>query len=65
VRIVDSAVTTAEALASLLTEGGITSREAHGVCQFLVTDGEERFARVGPVFLGRAIAAGALERVNL
>ena len=65
VRIVDSAVTTAGALASLLAEAGITSRETNGVCQFLVTDGEERFARVGPVFLGRAIAASAVERVNL
>lgn len=65
VRIVDSAVTTAEALASLLAEAGITSRETHGVCQFLVTDGEERFARVGPVFLGRAIGASEVERVNL
>jgi glutamate racemase len=65
VRIVDSAVTTAEALAALLAEGGIASRETSGVCRFLVTDGEERFARVGPTFLGRAITAAEVERVNL
>jgi glutamate racemase len=65
VRIVDSAVTTAEALAGLLVEARISSGETHGVCQYLVTDGEERFARVGPTFLGRGIAAAEVERVNL
>jgi hypothetical protein len=30
-----------------------------------VTDGEERFVRVGPVFLGRAIAPAEVERVDL
>jgi glutamate racemase len=65
VRIVDSAVTTAEALAALLEEGGIASGETSGVCQFLVTDGEERFARVGPTFFGRAISTAEVERVNL
>jgi glutamate racemase len=62
---VDSAVTTAEALAGLLAEQGLASGEVQGVCRFLVTDGEERFARVGPVFLGRAIAAREIERINL
>jgi len=65
VRIVDSAHTTAEVLADLLVDARLTSAEADGVCQFLVTDGEERFARVGPAFLGRAISAGEIERVNL
>jgi glutamate racemase len=65
VRIVDSAATTAEALAQLLQEGQLASDERQGVCQFLVTDGEERFARVGPVFLGRAISPSEIERVNL
>lgn len=65
VRIVDSAVTTAQALESLLQEGELASGEVNGVCQFLVTDGEERFARVGPVFLGRGISAAEVERVNL
>lgn len=65
VRIVDSAITTAEALAALLADSGIASGETNGICQFLVTDGEERFARVGPTFLGRSIAAAQVERVNL
>jgi glutamate racemase len=65
VRIVDSAVTTAEALAALLADNDLASAQSQGNCQFLVTDGEERFARVGPTFLGRPIGAGEIERVNL
>lgn len=65
VRIVDSAVTTASALAALIAERALSSGEATGLCRFLVTDGEERFARVGPVFLGRSISGAEVERVNL
>jgi len=65
VRIVDSALTTAAALAALLEEQALASSQLDGVCRFLVTDGEERFARVGPTFLGRAITADQIERVNL
>lgn len=65
VRIVDSARTTADALAALLAGSALASDEKNGVCQFLVTDGEERFARVGPIFLGRSIAPGQIERINL
>lgn len=65
VRIVDSAITTAEALAGMLAgrEPGVAA--AGGDCRFLVTDGEERFARVGPTFLGRAIPLQAIERIDL
>jgi glutamate racemase len=66
VRIVDSAVTTAEALAGLLASHGVAAKgEAAGAVRFLVTDGQERFVRVGPVFFGRAIAPGDVERVDL
>jgi glutamate racemase len=65
VQIVDSAITTAEALEGLLNASHLASGGADGVCQFLVTDGEERFARVGRTFLGRAIAPSEVERVNL
>ena len=65
VRIVDSARTTAEALAGLLEDAQLASGEVDGVCHFLVTDGEERFARVGPLFLGRGIAPAQVERINL
>jgi hypothetical protein len=33
--------------------------------RFLVTDGEERFVRIGPVFLERQIALQEVERVDL
>jgi len=66
IRIVDSAITTAEALARLLaTHGLAASPGVQPSCRFLVTDGEERFARVGPLFLGRSIAASEIERVDL
>jgi len=65
VAIVDSAVTTAQALAQLLAARGLASASLPAAAHFLVTDGEERFARVGPVFLGRAIAPSAIERVDL
>ena len=64
--IVDSAVTTAEALARLLSARNLANTSAgSGSTRFLVTDGEERFARVGPVFLGRGIAPEEVERIDL
>jgi glutamate racemase len=66
VRIVDSAVTTADALAPLLAARHLEAPPGGGgVARFLVTDGEERFMRVGPVFLGRDIAAAEVERIDL
>jgi glutamate racemase len=66
VRIVDSAVTTAEALAGLLSQSGLAADAAgQATHRFLVTDGEERFARVGPQFLGQPIATSQIERVDL
>lgn len=79
IRIVDSAMTTAGALAGLLGARGLDaparavaaaavdgSRAGNdAACRFLVTDGEERFARVGPLFLGQPIAPGRIERIDL
>jgi glutamate racemase len=66
VRIVDSAVTTAGALAQVLAMRAVVAPEgSSGWVHFLVTDGEERFARVGPVFLGRDIQPVDIERVDL
>jgi glutamate racemase len=66
IRIVDSAVTTAEALAGLLAARGLAAAlGTPASCRFLVTDGEERFARVGPQFLGQPIATDRIERVDL
>jgi glutamate racemase len=65
VRLVDSAATTATALAQLLVARELTSTGRGDGLQFLVTDGEERFARVGPTFLGTAIDVRCVERVDL
>ncbi len=66
VRIVDSAVTTAGVLAQVLAIRGVVAPAGStGRVHFLVTDGEERFARVGPVFLGRDIQPADIERVDL
>jgi glutamate racemase len=65
VQIVDSAATTANALAQLLQNRNLTHPAGSGATRFLVTDGEDRFARVGPVFFGRPIAPADIERVDL
>jgi glutamate racemase len=55
VTLVDSAITTAEAVAQLLADKGLArtvpSPEPH---VFLATDAPERFARIGEIFLGYA-----------
>ncbi len=63
--IVDSAETTAEAVAGALTARVIGNREGGGGTRFLATDLPERFARVGAIFLGRPIDASAVELVDL
>lgn len=66
VRIVDSAVTTAAALSLLLDARALVAGgDGEGGTHFLVTDGVERFARVGPLFLGRSIAPASVERTDL
>lgn len=65
VQIVDSARTTATVLAARLERENLLADEAQGVFRFLVTDGEERFARVGPTFLGCPIRGVDIERINL
>jgi glutamate racemase len=66
VTIVDSAGTTAEALAALLAGRGLqAAATATGGFSLLATDGAERFARVGSVFLGRAVAAADVELVDI
>jgi glutamate racemase len=54
VALVDSAATTADAVAKLLTRSGLASRSPSGLLTFLATDAPERFARVGEIFLGHA-----------
>ena len=62
VTIVDSAQTTAEAVATQLS--GRAPRERAGMLHVMATDGPERFARVSAVF-GIPVAAGDVELVDL
>jgi glutamate racemase len=64
--IVDSAATTAEALARTLEGAGLRrAARTNGSLRLLATDGAERFARVGGTFLGRPLAARDIEIVDL
>ena len=68
VALVDSARTTAEAVAALLAAQGLArsaDSPAPGPKRFLATDGPERFARVGSIFLGRPIRARDVELVDV
>ncbi len=67
VRLVDSAFTAAEAVASALERDGLAAdgTTQNGRSRFLATDSPERFARVGAIFLGRTIAPDDVELVDL
>lgn len=66
VRLVDSAQTTADAVAGELRERGLLIVGATpGRVNFMVTDSPERFVRVGPVFFGAPILPGAVETIDL
>ncbi|MBP6107019.1 MAG: hypothetical protein V9E93_10670 [Steroidobacteraceae bacterium] len=66
VAIVDSAATTAIALADVLAQRrALRHGQVAGTVTLLATDGPERFARVGAVFLGRPLAPTDVEIVDL
>ena len=65
VAIVDSAATTARLAAARLADLGLERRAGLAQFSFLATDGIERFARVGSGFLGRAIAPGDVDLIDL
>ncbi|HWJ05101.1 MAG TPA: glutamate racemase [Steroidobacteraceae bacterium] len=67
IAIVDSAATTASSLAEVLASRGLCRAPGpgHGRLTLLATDGAERFARVGAVFLGRPLAPADVEIVDL
>lgn len=67
VSIVDSAETTAEAVAEILDERKLAAPKAAvgSRVRFLATDAPERFARVGETFFGRPISATDIELVDL
>ena len=67
VALVDSAHTTALAVAGRLAAEGLArgADAAAGDTRFLATDGPERFARVGSIFLGRTLAVSDVELVDV
>jgi glutamate racemase len=66
VAIVDSAATTASVLVDVLEQHGLLRHDqAAGKITLLATDGPERFARVGAMFLGRPLAPADVEIVDL
>lgn len=66
VALVDSAETTARAVAGCLARTGLRAPAGGpGGAKFLATDAPTRFARVGAVFLGEAIAPEGVELVDL
>jgi glutamate racemase len=67
VRIVDSAVTTAAAVRRQLQLGASPSArtDSKGHISWLATDGAERFARVGSIFLGEGLRADSVEIIDL
>jgi len=66
VAIVDSATTTAEAVARVLAADGLlTTHGGSGTLTLLATDGPDRFATVGARFLGEPIGAADVEVVDL
>ena len=65
VKLVDSGETAALAVERLLKEQGLMRSEGRGDVRFLATDGAQRFARVGSLFLGEPIEPRAVEIVDL
>lgn len=68
VNIVDSAETTAAAVAELLASRGLlraaASRSPQEAVRFMATDSRERFARVAAHFLARSIAPESVELID-
>jgi glutamate racemase len=66
VALVDSAETTADAVAEALAGNGLASEGGERErTRFFATDSPERFARVGEIFLGRPIDVTTVELVDL
>ena len=64
--VVDSAHTTAEAVARILIAAGASRQGGRpATTRLLATDGAERFAKVGARFLGEPLAASDVEIVDL
>ena len=66
VKVVDSAVTTAVVVRSILDEtAGLAGEARAGMLKMLATDGAQRFARVGGQFLGEPLTAEDVQLIDL
>ena len=65
ITLVDSAATTADAVAQLIAERGVESGGKSPTLKFLATDAPDRFANVGEIFLGQPIDPGSVELIDL
>jgi glutamate racemase len=65
IALIDSAVTTADAVANLIAEQRLASKTGAPTLTFLATDAPDRFARVGEIFLGQPIDPGTVELIDL
>jgi glutamate racemase len=66
IAIVDSAGTTAAVVEALLVDSNLLAPAGtEGSLRLLATDGAQRFARVGGMFLGSALSAGDIELTDL
>lgn len=67
ITLVDSAETTAAAVAEALAQSALQAGAGGGPrsIRFFATDSPERFARIGAIFLGSAIEDGAVTLVDL
>ncbi len=68
VEVIDSAYTTALEVRNLLRDSGLLhtrENDAPGSCCFFATDGPERFARVGSIFLGHPLNTADVRIVDL
>jgi glutamate racemase len=66
IRIIDSALTTAERVSTVMRERGLANDSVQsGTLRLLATDGPERFARVGGNFLGHELAASDIEVIDI
>ena len=65
IAIVDSAMTTADAVADLLRRSRLAREGGPRTLQFLVTDAPDRFAHIGEIFFGQPIDPGTVELVDL
>ena len=65
VKLVDSGETAAEAAERLLRDKALLRAAGQGDARYLATDGAERFARVGSLFLGERLTPADVEIVDL